>query len=90
LIPETQVAVIERCSGHGGSWGIKKGNFDVATKFAKQTVDRAAQANKAHLASECPLAGKHIAQGLGERASAAPDGTPSVHPIQIFAKAYGF
>jgi glycerol-3-phosphate dehydrogenase subunit C len=89
MIPETSVAVIERCSGHGGSWGIKKGNFDVATKFAKQTVDKAAQAKKAHLASECPLAGKHIAQGLGARVDAAPDAARSVHPIQIFAKAYG-
>jgi len=89
LIPETDVAVIERCSGHGGSWGIKKGNFDIATKFARQTVRRAADAKKGYLASECPLAGKHIAQGLE-----SVDGTSHVderayHPIEILAKAYG-
>jgi glycerol-3-phosphate dehydrogenase subunit C len=83
LIPQADVAIIERCSGHGGSWGIKKGNFATATKFAKQTVSKAAAANKQHLASECPLAGKHIAQGLGEKA------VEPLHPIQIFAKAYG-
>ena len=27
LIPDTEINVIERCSGHGGSWGIMKENF---------------------------------------------------------------
>lgn len=87
LIPQADVAVIERCSGHGGSWGVKKANFEVATKFARQTVRRTADANKTYLASECPLAGKHLAQGLatGENAKTVDP----LHPIQIFAKAYG-
>jgi len=89
LIPETDVSVIERCSGHGGSWGVKKGNFEIATKFARQTVRRTVDAKKGYLASECPLAGKHIAQGL-ETAEGAPRETPrSYHPIEILAKAYG-
>ncbi len=87
LIPETDVSVIERCSGHGGSWGVKKGNFDIARKFVKQTVKRAADANKGLLASECPLAGKHIAQGFEQVEGAAP--RQSLHPIQILARAYG-
>ena len=35
LIPELKVDVIERCSGHGGSWGVKEGNFDLALKVGK-------------------------------------------------------
>ena len=93
VIPETDVSVIERCSGHGGSWGIKKGNFEVATKFARQTVRRAADANKAFIASECPLAGKHIAQGfenLDSGTKEAPQGPRrTLHPIEILALAYG-
>jgi glycerol-3-phosphate dehydrogenase subunit C len=85
LIPDASVAVVERCSGHGGSWGIKKGTFDVATKFARQTVDRAVAANKAEFASECPLAGKHLAQGLEAHGKAVT----ARHPIEIFARAYG-
>ena len=85
LIPGASVAVVERCSGHGGSWGIKAGNFDVATKFAKATVDRAAGAGKAALASECPLAGKHLAQGY----EAMGKTVRAEHPIEIFARAYG-
>lgn len=87
LIPDTDVAVIERCSGHGGSWGVKKGNFEIATKFARTTVRRADEAKKAYLASECPLAGKHIAQGFENIEGA--EKKESLHPIQILAKAYG-
>lgn len=88
-IPQTDVSVIERCSGHGGSWGVMKGNFDVATKFARQTVRRAADAKKAVLASECPLAGKHIAQGLEGHDDSPLKGQAATHPIEILAKAYG-
>lgn len=89
LIPETDVAVIERCSGHGGSWGIKKGNFEFATKFAQTTVRRAADAKKTYLASECPLAGKHLAQGFENTGGPLPEGRRALHPIEILAKAYG-
>ncbi len=89
LIPETDVTVVERCSGHGGSWGVKKDNFEVARKFARQTVRRAADANKGYLASECPLAGKHLAQGFESLDEPAQKTVQALHPIQILAKAYG-
>jgi len=64
----------------------------VASKFVRQTVKKAEQSKAVYLASECPLAGKHIAQGS---ANAAKDGEAPVfeqssHPIQLLAKAYGF
>jgi len=90
VIPETDVSVIERCSGHGGSWGVRKGNFEIAAKFARQTVRRTADANKAFIASECPLAGKHIAQGFEKLDSAPREGQRAFHPIELVAKAYGF
>jgi len=89
LIPETDVSVVERCSGHGGSWGIKQGNFEFATKFARQTVKRAADAKKTYLASECPLAGKHLAQGFENIEGTSREGQRAFHPIEILAKAYG-
>ena len=89
-IPDAQVTVVERCSGHGGSWGIKKDNFDVATKFARQTVRKVADAKPAHVCSECPLAGKHIMQGLEALGEDAPKTEQALHPIQILAKAYGY
>ena len=89
-IPGAKVTVVERCSGHGGSWGVKKENFDVATKFAKQTVKKIADAKPTHVCSECPLAGKHIVQGLDALGAAAPQIEHSTHPIQVLAQAYGF
>ena len=89
-IPDAKVTVIERCLGHGGSWGIKKENFDVATKFARPTVRRLANAKPAHVCSECPLAGKHIIQGMENLGDDAPKVDQSAHPIQLLAKAYGF
>jgi glycerol-3-phosphate dehydrogenase subunit C len=88
LIPQADLQVIERCSGHGGSWGIMKGNFDTALKVGKPVAKQANDSGKAHLASECPLAGLHIAQGM-ERLQ--PDKAPpaSRHPIELLAMAYG-
>ena len=89
LIPGTEVQVIERCSGHGGSWGIMKENFETAVKVGKPAARAAAKSGKTHLASECPLAGDHLAQvidRLGESESPAPR---SKHPIELFAIAYG-
>ncbi len=88
-IPDTDVSVIERCSGHGGSWGILKKNFDTALKVGRPVARRALDEGKGHVASECPLAAKHVVQGMkildGENAKAAGPR----HPIEILAAAYG-
>jgi glycerol-3-phosphate dehydrogenase subunit C len=88
LIPGADLQVIERCSGHGGAWGVMKGNFDMAIKVGRPVARQAIAANKTHVASECPLAGEHILQGM-ERldGASAPESAP--HPIQLFARAYG-
>lgn len=86
LIPNVDVQAIERCSGHGGSWGIMKDNFEVAVKVGKPVARQAKQADKKHLASECPLAATHIAQGIALQGGTPPE---PLHPIQIFARAYG-
>jgi glycerol-3-phosphate dehydrogenase subunit C len=89
LIPEADLAVIERCSGHGGSWGVFKGNFDIALKVGRPVARQAINSAKAFVASECPLAGEHIVQGM-ERLDGAAAPEHSWHPIQLFARAYGF
>ena len=35
---DAEVNVIERCSGHGGSWGVMKENFETALKVGKPVV----------------------------------------------------
>ena len=88
LIPEIELAVIERCSGHGGSWGIMKENFEVALKIGRPVARQAAESGKRHVCSECPLAGAHIVQGI-ERLDAAKAPEAAEHPIEIFARACG-
>ncbi|MCW5771282.1 MAG: glycerol-3-phosphate dehydrogenase [Rhodospirillaceae bacterium] len=90
LIPGIDLKVIERCSGHGGSWGVMKGNFDTALKVGKPVARQAVQAKKNFVASECPLAGMHVLQGMErieEEGKIVPDHAP--HPIELFARAYG-
>ncbi|MFZ5790265.1 MAG: heterodisulfide reductase-related iron-sulfur binding cluster [Pseudomonadota bacterium] len=89
LIPGADLAVIERCSGHGGSWGVMKGNFETALKIGKPVARQAQNAGKRHLASECPLAGAHIVQGMERLADGPPATAASRHPIELMAEAYG-
>lgn len=91
LVPGADLAVIERCSGHGGAWGVRAENFPVALKTGQPVARQAVGADKAYLASECPLAAQHIRQGmekLGEDGKVPPP-ERTLHPIELFAKAYG-
>ncbi len=92
LIPDANPTVVERCSGHGGSWGIMKDNFEVGMKVGRP-VYRQMKANGAskYIASECPLAGMHIKQGIDQSAKEGdPEPELVPHPIILMAKAYGF
>jgi glycerol-3-phosphate dehydrogenase subunit C len=89
LLPEADVAVIERCSGHGGSWGFKKEHFATGMKVGRPVFRQARDAAKAFVTSECPLAGMHIAQGIESLGPDVPHPTLVTHPIQLFARAYG-
>ena len=86
LIPETKVDVIERCSGHGGTFGIMKKTRPYALEVAKPAVRIIKRDGNAHLCSDCPLACKHLVQVLEDNGDAAP---PPKHPIELMAMAYG-
>jgi glycerol-3-phosphate dehydrogenase subunit C len=91
LLPEADIAVIERCSGHGGSWGVLQGNFETAIKIGKPVARQALKNAKPFISSECPLAGMHIAQ---EMEMLAEDGSVPIpervlHPVELMARAYG-
>ena len=91
LVPETEVQVIERCSGHGGAWGVRKGNFETAIKVGKPVARQALKADQPFVASECPLAGSHILQGMEMLVQKGDPSPPraAYHPIELFARAYG-
>ncbi|MCW5700583.1 MAG: glycerol-3-phosphate dehydrogenase [Rhodospirillales bacterium] len=89
LIPDTDIKVIERCSGHGGSWGIMKDTFEVALKVGRPVARQAKENETAFIVSECPLARDHIIQGMEKLDGAAPTVEPVQHPVQLIARAYG-
>ena len=91
LIPEIEIDVVVRCSGHGGSWGIMKDNFETALKIGQPAARRACENGHSIIVSECPLARDHIVQGMEKLAEFGPEHHVSEvhHPIQVLAKAYG-
>lgn len=89
LIPEAKPALTERCSGHGGKWGIFKENFDTAVKVGRPAARALAKDDPDFIVSECPLAGPHLKQIMEISGNGKiPDRVG--HPIEILAKAYGF
>jgi glycerol-3-phosphate dehydrogenase subunit C len=89
LLPDTKVDVLERCSGHGGSWGFKTGNFETALKIGRPAAKRLRDSGRAAVTSECPLAGVHIRQGMERIGGDAPMPALVSHPIMLLARAYG-
>jgi glycerol-3-phosphate dehydrogenase subunit C len=89
LIPQAKPVIVERCSGHGGKWGIFKENFDTAIKVGTAAARNLAKTNPDYVVSECPLAGPHLRQVM--QAIDSPNVPERIgHPIEIVAKAYGF
>ncbi len=90
MIPGTSVQTTERCSGHAGTFGVKKGSHQQALKIGKP-VFKAMAAHKDggapdHISSDCPLGGHHIAQGFEVNGLGSP---PLSHPLTLVRKAYG-
>jgi Fe-S oxidoreductase len=82
LVPGTTLTTIERCSGHNGTYAVKREFHEVSMKIAAPVVQRVAAAAPAHLASDCPMAGTQIAEGLG--GALRPE-----HPLRLLRIAYG-
>ncbi len=85
LIPNIKLDVVERCAGHGGTFGIMKETYDLAIKVGRPTVRQIDKKKNKYMASDCPLAGKHLNQ-LSEDTEIKHD--EALHPIEILAKAY--
>ena len=82
LIPDTQVEIIERCSGHDGTYAVKSEFHEHAMKIGRPVVNKIKQLDCDHYGSDCPMAGHHIENGLR-------DGREPEHPISMLRKAYG-
>ena len=82
LVPNTEVNVIERCSGHDGTYAVKKEFYDAAAKICRPVVNRVKKNEADYYASDCPMAGEQIANGLDDNSCAK-------HPLALLRLAYG-
>lgn len=90
LIPGMKVDLIERCSGHGGTFGVMKGTHEIALKVGKPAARQIAGKDNAVLCSDCPLACKHLGQMVSAELKDGAREPAQSHPIQIVAQAYGY
>ena len=67
LVPDTTVQPIERCSGHDGTYGVKREFRETSMKIGKPVIQRVESSGADFYASDCPMAGHQIESGLTRR-----------------------
>jgi Fe-S oxidoreductase len=93
-IPGTTISTTERCSGHAGTYGVKKEHHAMAMKIGKPVFKAMNNVAPDYISSDCPLGGHHIAQGIDELNAGADTSTGTksaelAHPLTLVRKAYG-
>ncbi|MFO1333516.1 MAG: heterodisulfide reductase-related iron-sulfur binding cluster [Piscinibacter sp.] len=81
-----QLNTVERCSGHAGTYGVKKPYHAIAMKIGRPVFKAMANGEPDYIGSDCPMAAHHIAQGM------AGNGAPAAkiaHPLTLLRTAYG-
>jgi Fe-S oxidoreductase len=81
LIPDTDIKMIERCSGHDGTYAVKSETYAAAQKIARPVARQIEQHEAEHVTSDCPMAGNHVAHAAGHAEAS--------HPISLLRQAYG-
>jgi len=81
LVPDTRINVIERCSGHDGTYAVKAEYHEISRKIARPVARAVDNAAADYFTSDCPMAAEQIAS-VAETAVAT-------HPLQLLRKAYG-
>lgn len=82
LVPNTQIEIIERCSGHDGTYAVKTETRAASVKIVKPVVERIKKFQPDHFGSDCAMAGHHIEHLLA-------NGKIAEHPISLLRLAYG-
>jgi Fe-S oxidoreductase len=82
LVPGTTLNTVERCAGHDGTWGVKSEYYENSMKIGRPVFRQMAQSEPDYISSDCPIAGRHIEQGMGESKA------QRAHPLSLLRKAY--
>ena len=93
LIPDADISIVERCSGHGGTFGVLSPTHELARKVGKPAARQVAKSNPSYVVSSCPLASKHLSQVTKEDILKDEDNSKKIHsghPVELMAVSYGF
>ncbi len=78
-LPDTTVKILDACSGHDGTYGIRTETYDHSMKVGRKLFNKVRNA-EGYVATECPLSAMQIEHATGK---------PAIHPVVLLAKAYG-
>jgi glycerol-3-phosphate dehydrogenase subunit C len=83
LVPQTTVTAVERCSGHDGTYAVKREFHEASMKIVRPVVRQLESASPDYYTSDCVMAGHHIRNAMGEGAN------EPIAPLSLLRKAYG-
>ncbi|HEX5463669.1 MAG TPA: heterodisulfide reductase-related iron-sulfur binding cluster [Burkholderiales bacterium] len=83
MVPDTAVTMVERCSGHDGTWGVKSEYFEESMKIGRPVFRQMAEPGPDYISSDCAIAGRQIQQGIGDSTA------QKQHPLTLIRVAYG-
>ena len=69
LVPGTSVNVVEKCSGHNGTYAVKKESYPFAKKICRPVIRSINEKNPDFYISDCPMAFDLIEQGMESMSS---------------------
>jgi glycerol-3-phosphate dehydrogenase subunit C len=86
-VPGTTVNTVERCSGHDGTWGVKKEYYADSMKIGRPVFRQMNEESPNYISSDCAIAATHIVQGIEEKHGVSE--AKKRHPITLLRIAYG-
>jgi Fe-S oxidoreductase len=78
-IPGVKLRLVDRCSGHDGTWSMKTEFFQLSMKNGAAAFEEMQAAEAGVWTSDCPLAALQFEQATGKR---------PLHSVQVLARAY--
>jgi Fe-S oxidoreductase len=81
MIPDTKVTPMERCSGHNGTYGVKKEYRQSSVKIGKPVARKMDESEYDQFTSDCPMSGAQLETLSSKEIN-------YVHPMTLLRRAY--
>ncbi len=88
MLPGTSVTTVERCAGHDGTWGVKSEYFSNSMKIGRPVFRQMVECEPDFISSDCPIAGRHIEQGIESLDGEKRQPARREHPLSLLRIAY--